>query len=225
LTIAAIQTSPVTSDLDATWQRFADQVYAVKDTFGRVELVVVPELLLTAEPPLLQARAEWTEQVAVSIPGRLTHRICALAKETVLWLVPGSLYERDGDDIYNTAIAVSPDGEIVTKYLNGADPWGVGASAIVDPEGVIRQQAGPGEEIHAMGSARTARRRRAAADVRRLHQDAEMASRRVRFDACRLNQNRLAVRPPSTTNVPPVQNSDRSPARNSATLATSSTVT
>jgi predicted amidohydrolase len=147
LTIAAIQTSPVTSDLDATWQRFADQVYAVKDTFGRVELVVVPELLLTAEPPLLQARAEWTEQVAVSIPGRLTHRICALAKETVLWLVPGSLYERDGDDIYNTAIAVSPDGEIVTKYLNGADPWGVGASAIVDPEGVIRQQAGPGEEI------------------------------------------------------------------------------
>ena len=146
--------------------------------------------------------------------------------------MPGSLYERDGEHIYNTAIAVSPAGEIVAKYrkvfpwqpyenttpgsefvvfdipgkgriglaicydgsfpetarqlawlgaevvlqptltstrdremelvcaranswtnqmftvnLNGADPWAVGASVIVDPEGVIRQQAGSGEEI------------------------------------------------------------------------------
>jgi len=37
--------------------------------------------------------------------------------------------------------------QIYTVNINGADPWGVGASAIVDPEGVIRQQAGPGEEI------------------------------------------------------------------------------
>jgi formamidase len=232
LTLAALQTCPVTCDLDATWQRFVDQVHAVRDTFSHVELVVVPELLLTAEPPLLQARAEWMDQVAEPIPGPLTRRICKLAKETGLWLVPGSLYERDRNHVYNTAIAVSPAGEIAAQYrkvfpwqpyeqttpgsefvvfdipdkgriglaicydgsfpetarqlawlgaevvlqptltttrdremelvcaranswtnqlytvnINGADPWGVGASAIVDPEGVIRQQAGPGEEI------------------------------------------------------------------------------
>ncbi len=232
LTIAALQTSPITCDLDATWLRFVDQLLAVKDTFGHVELVVVPELLLAAEPPLLQARPGWTAQAAVSIPGPLTDRICALAKKTGLWLVPGSLYERDGGHIYNTAIAVSPAGEIVAKYrkvfpwqpyeqttpgsefvvfdipgtgrvglaicydgsfpetsrqlawlgaevvlqptltttrdremelvcaranawtnqlhivnINGADPWGVGMSAIVDPEGVVRQQTGSGEEI------------------------------------------------------------------------------
>jgi formamidase len=232
LTIAAIQTTPVSCDLDATWKRFADQVHAVKDTFSHVELIVVPELLLAAEPPLLQARADWMDHVAAPIPSPLTDRVCSLAKETGLWLVPGSLYERDGDHVYNTAIAVSPAGEVVAKYrkifpwqpyertkpgsdfvvfdvpgkgriglaicydgsfpetsrqlaflgaevvlqptltgtrdremelicaranswtnqlftvnINGADPWGVGASAIVDPEGVIRQQAGPGEEI------------------------------------------------------------------------------
>ena len=108
LTLAAIQTSPVTCDLDATCQRFVDQVHAVRDTFSHVELVVVPELLLTAEPPLLQARAEWMDQVAEPIPGPLTRRICKLAKKTGLWLVPGSLYERDHNHVYNTTIAVSP---------------------------------------------------------------------------------------------------------------------
>ena len=37
--------------------------------------------------------------------------------------------------------------QLYTVNINGADPWAVGASAIVDPEGVVRQQAGPGEEI------------------------------------------------------------------------------
>lgn len=232
LTIAAIQTAPIPGDIEATWRQFADQVHAVKDTFGHTELVMVPELLLAAEPPLLRARDGWTEEVAEPIPGPMTDRICALAKATGLWLVPGSLYERDADHIYNTAIAVSPEGEIVARYrkvfpwqpyekttpgsefvvftipgkgriglaicydgsfpetarqlawlgaevmlqptltttrdremelicaranswtnqlytvnLNGADPCGVGASVIVDPEGVIRQQAGAGEEI------------------------------------------------------------------------------
>jgi formamidase len=46
-----------------------------------------------------------------------------LAKETGLWLVPGSIYER-GDDgnVYNTAIAVSPLGEIAATYRK-VFPW------------------------------------------------------------------------------------------------------
>ncbi|MFC0454811.1 carbon-nitrogen hydrolase family protein [Rhodococcus jostii] len=233
LTIAAIQTAPVAFDVEATWQRFADQVRAVRDTFPHVELVVVPELMLAAEAPLLQARADWMDGVAQPLAGPHIDRICSLAEETGLWLVPGSLYER-GDDgkIYNTAIAVSPVGEVVARYrkvfpwqpyeqtapgsefvvfdipgtgriglaicydgsfpetarqlawlgaeviiqptltttrdremelvcsranawtnqvyvvnVNGADPAGVGASVVVDPEGTIRQQAGSGEEV------------------------------------------------------------------------------
>ncbi|MFC9557128.1 carbon-nitrogen hydrolase family protein [Rhodococcus sp. NPDC056960] len=232
LTIAAIQTAPIPFDVEATWQRFADQVRAVRDTFPHVELVVVPELMLAAEAPLLQARADWMEEVARPLTGPHIDRICSLAVETGLWLVPGSLYERDDDKIYNTAVAVSPLGEVVARYrkifpwqpyeqtspgsefvvfdipgtgriglaicydgsfpetarqlawlgadviiqptltttrdremelvcsranawtnqvyvvnVNGADPAGVGASVVVDPEGVIRQQAGSGEEV------------------------------------------------------------------------------
>ncbi len=234
LAIAAIQTTPVPHDLEASWQRFADQVRTTHEMFPHVQLVVVPELMLAAEGALLQPAADdWMEQAAVPIPGPLTDRICALALETGLWLIPGSLYERAEDGrIYNTALAVSPEGEIVARYrkifpwqpyekttpgheftvfdipgagrvglaicydgsfpetarqlawlgaeiiiqptltptrdremelvcaranawtnqvhvvnINASDPAGVGTSAIIDPEGTIRQQAGPGEEI------------------------------------------------------------------------------
>ena len=112
---------PVPLDLQATWERFADQVRAVRDTFPHVELVVVPELMLAAEAPLLQARADWME-VARPLPGPHTDRICALARKPAV-AGPGSLYERGDDDrIYNTAIAVSPPGEIVARYRK-VFPW------------------------------------------------------------------------------------------------------
>jgi formamidase len=123
LTIAAIQTAPIAYDVAASWDRFRAQVHAVRGTFPHVELVVVPELMLAAEAPLLQARDGWMEEVAESIPGATSDRVCALAKETGLWLVPGSLYERGADgNIYNTAIAVSPLGEIAATYRK-VFPW------------------------------------------------------------------------------------------------------
>ncbi len=231
-TLAAIQTSPVPFDLDATWQQFVDKVHAVRDTFPHVQMVVVPELLLAAEAPLLRARQDWMDRIAEPLECELTDRICRLATNTGLWLVPGSQYERDGEAIYNTAIAVSPMGDVVAKYrkifpwqpyeqttpgsdfvvfdvpeagrfglaicydgsfpetvrqlvwlgaevviqptltttrdremelvcaranawtnqvyvvnVNTSDPCGVGLSVVVAPEGIIRQQAGSGEEI------------------------------------------------------------------------------
>lgn len=123
LTIAAIQTAPVAYDTAASWEQFRDQVHAVRDTFPHVELVVVPELMLAAEAPLLKARARWMHEAAETIPGPTTERMCQLAKETGLWLIPGSLYER-GDDgkVYNTAVAVSPHGEIAATYRK-VFPW------------------------------------------------------------------------------------------------------
>ncbi|KOG08364.1 MULTISPECIES: carbon-nitrogen hydrolase family protein [Streptomyces] len=234
LAIAALQTAPVPYDLEATWQRYADQVRATRRLFPHVRLVVVPELLLAAEGPLLGASPEgWMERVAEPLPGPTIDRVCALARETGLWLIPGSLFERAADGrIFNTAVAVSPEGEIVARYrkvfpwqpyeqtspgdeftvfdipgtgriglaicydgsfpetvrqlawlgaeiviqptltttrdremelvcaranawtnqvyvvnVNAADPAAVGTSAIVDPEGIVRQQAGAGEEI------------------------------------------------------------------------------
>ena len=123
LTIAAIQTTPVAFDIEASMAAFEQRVRAVRGTFPAVELIVVPELMLAGEAPLLRGRAGWMDEVAEPIPGPLTDRICALAKDVGRWLIPGSLYERGADGkVYNTAIAVSPDGEIVAAYRK-IFPW------------------------------------------------------------------------------------------------------
>ncbi|MGW8379774.1 carbon-nitrogen hydrolase family protein [Streptomyces sp. ODS28] len=233
LAVAGIQTTPVPHDLDATWQRFAHQVRAVRAAFPHVQMVVAPELLLAAEAPFLQARGDWARLASIPVPGPFTERLGALARETGLWLVPGTVYEENPDGApYNTALALSPDGELAATYrkvfpwqpyeqttpgsefvvfdlpgigraglaicydgsfpetvrqlawlgaevviqptltttrdremelvcaranawtsqvyvlnVNAADPSGVGSSAVVDPEGIVRQQAGTGEEI------------------------------------------------------------------------------
>ncbi|WP_407358821.1 carbon-nitrogen hydrolase family protein [Microbacterium sp. LTA6] len=123
LSIAAIQTAAIHGDLDATWTRFEAQVRKVVEIRAHVDLIVVPELLLAAPGPLLVDDPEFDERAATAIPGPVTDRICGLARELGVWLVPGSLVERGDDDrLYNTAIAVSPEGDIVARYRK-LFPW------------------------------------------------------------------------------------------------------
>ena len=122
LSIAAIQTAAVARDLDATWAQFETQVRKVVALRPHVDLVVVPELLLAAPAPMLVDDPDFDERAATTIPGPLTDRLGALARELDVWLVPGSLVERDGDVLYNTAVAISPAGEIVARYRK-LFPW------------------------------------------------------------------------------------------------------
>lgn len=123
LSIAAIQTSPVAFDLAATWARFESQVRKVIEIRPHVDLVVVPELLLAAPGPLLVDDPGFDERAATAIPGPLTDRLGSLARELGVWLVPGSLVERGDDDrLYNTAVAISPEGEMVARYRK-LFPW------------------------------------------------------------------------------------------------------
>jgi predicted amidohydrolase len=64
----------------------------------------------------------WYMKNAEAIPGPLTERLQALARKTGQWLVPGSMWELEGDKMYNTAIVISPEGEIVAKYRK-MFPW------------------------------------------------------------------------------------------------------
>ncbi|MER7538418.1 carbon-nitrogen hydrolase family protein [Streptomyces sp. NPDC097704] len=124
LAIAAVQAAPVPYDPEATWSRFAHQVRTVRELFPHVRLVVVPELFLAAEGPLLAERPEnWMEEAAVTVPGPLTDRLAGLAMETGLWLVPGTVFERTTDGtIHNTALAISPEGDIAASYRK-VFPW------------------------------------------------------------------------------------------------------
>lgn len=232
LSIAALQTAPVPGDPEATLERLGEQATAVRATAPHAQVLLLPELHLSA-PPLPLEHGPGAHDVAVEIPGSLTVRLGEIARASGLWLVPGSVYERaEGGGAHNTAIVVSPGGELVTTYrkvfawephersvpgsgfatfdipeagrvglaicydasfpetfrqlawlgaevvlhmsltttsdraaelvmaranaifnqlyvvsLNAAAPAGLGRSLVVDPEGIVRVQAGSGEEL------------------------------------------------------------------------------
>jgi len=101
--IAALQVAwPVADNRD----RLEKETARVLARFPWVQMVVFPELcsfgheLSFAEP----------------MPGPTESRYQVLARKHGIWLIPGSLYERDGADIFNTAPVINPEGEIVARY-------------------------------------------------------------------------------------------------------------
>jgi len=125
LSIVAIQTSPLAWDPAATWTAFEADLRARRESSPNAHLFVYPELHLSALGRLgIPVTPGYTmRRVAETIPGPLTERLCALAKELGIWLVPGSFYEPgEGSAVYNTAIAIAPDGTIRAKYRK-IFPW------------------------------------------------------------------------------------------------------
>ncbi len=233
LSIAALQTSPVFGDPEATLLRLAERVGRVRELASSTQLVMLPEMHLPAPPPALEAHEAEPADLAVDVPGPLTDALGEIARSQGLWLVPGSVFERgEGDLVHNTCLVFSPHGELVARYrkvfpwqpheacapgdrfttfeipglgriglsicydgsfpetcrqlawmgaevvlqpsltttsdrdqelvmaranaifnqiyvvsLNAGAPAGIGRSAIVDPEGLVRVQAGDGEEL------------------------------------------------------------------------------
>lgn len=97
---------------------FAADLRARVALFPQSRLVLYPELHLT--PPGGEGRMR---RLAEPVPGPRSDALCDLAAELDIWLVPGSMYERgDGERIHNTAVAISPDGEIVARYRK-CFPW------------------------------------------------------------------------------------------------------
>src|SRR6476660_6632348 len=121
LFVAGLQTAGVPGDPAATLEQFEERVRSLRELFDGLELVVAPELHLMAIPPLLEDEGP-PEERAVPVPGPLTERLGALARETGLWLLPGSVYEQADEGIYNTALVLSPEGQLVASYRK-CFPW------------------------------------------------------------------------------------------------------
>jgi formamidase len=122
LSIAGLQTAPHARDPEATLARFAEQARSVSTVVPHAQLLVAPELHLSALAGLLDQDEGHASRAAVEIPGPLTNRLGEIAADTGLWLVPGSVYERGESGVHNTAVAISPDGELVAAYRK-AFPW------------------------------------------------------------------------------------------------------
>jgi formamidase len=123
LSIAALQTAPLPRDPEGTLERFREQAIAIPGVVPHAQLVVLPELHLSAPPQLLEESEGYGGEVAVEIPGPLTDSLAEIARETGLWLVPGSVYERSsGGAIHNTVVVISPEGRLVARYRK-VFPW------------------------------------------------------------------------------------------------------
>lgn len=80
--------------------------------FPWLDMVVLPELA-TFGPNTAAAQP---------LPGPAEHAYVELARRLGIWLVPGTLYERSADAIYNTAPVIAPDGSVVARYRK-MFPW------------------------------------------------------------------------------------------------------
>jgi predicted amidohydrolase len=53
---------------------------------------------------------------AQSMPGPTEEAFRSMAAKHRLWLIPGSIYERAGAHIYNTALIIDPEGQVIGRY-------------------------------------------------------------------------------------------------------------
>jgi len=117
--IAAVQMAAVPHNVPATLEKIESLVEQVNFILPWVDLLCFPELVLDAFACFVPGGSISKGQ---SIPGPLTDRLCSLAARYHRWLLPGSMSELDGEDKYNTAIVISPEGKIVARYRK-IFPW------------------------------------------------------------------------------------------------------
>ncbi len=53
---------------------------------------------------------------ALPFPNAAEESFQEIARRHNIWLLPGSLFERDGDRVYNTTPVISPEGAVVARY-------------------------------------------------------------------------------------------------------------
>ncbi len=87
-------------------ERVVAEVAAIAKRFPWVKMVVAGELCgFGAYPDFAQC-----------MPGDAESRLCDVAREHGLWLVPGSLYEKCDGQIFNTTPVIDPQGSVVARY-------------------------------------------------------------------------------------------------------------
>ena len=109
LTIAVAQTAAGVGKVE-------ENVSAIEERIGRLaaraELVLFPELFTTGYRRDGMDHASLAE----AIPGGPTFSRLAEAARSARLSLAGTMLERDGDRVYDTAIVISPAGELVARY-------------------------------------------------------------------------------------------------------------
>ncbi len=123
LTVLGAQVRPVPWDPAATLDKFEDEVRRARRAFPAADLYLFPEMYLIGEDPFAPGGPDdYIEQVAEEIPGPLTDRVAKVAARAKRWILAGSIVERAGRHLHNTAVVFSPEGELVARYRK-LFPW------------------------------------------------------------------------------------------------------
>ena len=87
-----------------------------------LSMVVYPEIHLFGGSDLAKDANAWLAEVAEPIDGPRVRALGEIAAAHRIWLVPGSLPERAGTAVHNTAVVFAPDGRLVASYRK-VFPW------------------------------------------------------------------------------------------------------
>lgn len=103
LSLAALQLELCVEDNLSLLEK---EIAQVAKRFPWVQMVVLPELCTFGPSP----------DLAVGMPGEVETCFREAALDNGLWLVPGSIFERRGKEVFNTAPVINPQGEVVARY-------------------------------------------------------------------------------------------------------------
>ncbi|HPR08899.1 MAG TPA: carbon-nitrogen hydrolase family protein [Denitromonas sp.] len=102
--IAGIQMN--VSAIESNVERMKLKLDITMNLYPWVQMVVFSELC--AFGPLTYAAREF--------PCDFEAEMQEMARKYGIWLLPGSIFEKSGDKIYNTASVINPQGEVVARY-------------------------------------------------------------------------------------------------------------
>ena len=85
---------------------FRDKVRSTMRRFPFVQMIVGSELSICGAG--VGYAGPMIEEVEDSL--------CELAAEFSIWLIPGSIYQREGDKVFNTAPVISPTGKVIKRF-------------------------------------------------------------------------------------------------------------
>lgn len=87
-------------------EHITDRIEMLMHLYPWVQMVVLSELATFGG---------WTGH-AMPLPNEVENAYCTLAARHKIWLVPGSLYEKTDEGVYNTAPVINPAGEVIARY-------------------------------------------------------------------------------------------------------------
>ena len=93
----------IRDDNVAVMERYASHI---RNRFPWVKMLLFPELAVYGPDPAK----------AVELPGAVEARLCDIAARHGLWLIPGSLFERRGEQIFNTTPVIRSDGTVIARF-------------------------------------------------------------------------------------------------------------